>query len=80
MIKSGAEGVYVAAIFACGIGVAVKIEDGAGRAAEVAIAALVARHALLDESEREALRPLIEAPVANVAGRLVGAIAPAPNW
>jgi L-asparaginase II len=80
MIKSGAEGVYVAAIFPRGIGIAVKIEDGAGRAAEVAIAALVARHALLEESEREALRPLIEAPVANVVGRLVGAIAPAPNW
>lgn len=80
LIKSGAEGVYVAALLDQGVGIAVKIEDGAGRAAEVAIAALVWRHGGLDEGEREALRPLIEAPIANVAGRLVGAIAPTPNW
>ncbi len=42
-VKSGAEGVYVAALPESGLGIAVKCDDGAGRAAEVATAALLAR-------------------------------------
>lgn len=42
-VKSGAEGVYCAAIPEAGLGIAVKCDDGAGRAAEIAMAALVAR-------------------------------------
>jgi L-asparaginase II len=40
--KVGAEGVYCAAVPALGIGIALKIEDGAIRAAEIAVAAAVA--------------------------------------
>jgi L-asparaginase II len=49
--KSGAEGVYCAALPALGYGVAVKCDDGAGRAAEVAIAALIARFVPSDSEE-----------------------------
>ena len=42
-IKTGAEGVYCAALPEVGLGIALKIEDGAGRAAETAMAALLAR-------------------------------------
>ena len=42
-VKTGAEGVYCAALPELGLGVAIKCEDGARRAAETAMAALVAR-------------------------------------
>jgi L-asparaginase II len=41
--KGGAEGVFCAALPMLGLGIAVKCDDGAGRAAEVAMAALVRR-------------------------------------
>ena len=41
--KSGAEGVFCAAIPELGLGLAVKCDDGAGRAAEVVTAALIER-------------------------------------
>jgi len=40
-IKTGAEGVYCACIPHAGLGIALKVDDGASRAAEVAIAAVV---------------------------------------
>lgn len=42
-VKMGAEGVHTAALPELGLGVAIKIEDGAGRASEVAMAAVLAR-------------------------------------
>jgi L-asparaginase II len=54
--KGGAEGVFCAAIPELGLGIALKCDDGAGRAAEVATAALVERF----------LRPLDE-PAARLA-------------
>ena len=41
--KTGAEGVFCAALPEQGLGIAVKADDGAGRAAEVMIATLIAR-------------------------------------
>ncbi len=41
--KTGAEGVFCAALPSLGLGLAVKADDGAGRAAEAVIAALIAR-------------------------------------
>ncbi|MCE9629534.1 MAG: asparaginase [Planctomycetia bacterium] len=43
LVKSGAEGVACAAIPALGLGIAVKIDDGAGRAATAAMASLLIR-------------------------------------
>ncbi|HEX9465996.1 MAG TPA: asparaginase, partial [Alphaproteobacteria bacterium] len=80
LVKTGAEGVYVASIPARGLGIALKIEDGAGRAAEVAMAALLVRYAGLDEAETRALQPLCKPPINNVAGRPVGNLAPAPGF
>ena len=42
-IKSGAEGVLCAALPEAGLGLAVKADDGAGRAAQVMIVALIKR-------------------------------------
>lgn len=75
--KSGAEGVWVAMLPARGIGIAVKAEDGAGRAAEIGLIAFLDRAGLLDAEERERLRPLAQPAIRNWAGRLVGEMRPA---
>jgi L-asparaginase II len=69
-VKTGAEGVYVAILPALGLGVALKIDDGAGRAAETAIAAvLIALGAVNDE---ETAHTLAYAPVFNTRSVPVG--------
>lgn len=42
-VKGGAEGVHIAALPELGLGIAVKCDDGAGRASEVAVAAVMER-------------------------------------
>jgi len=70
--KTGAEAVHCAAIPEQGIGIAVKIDDGTGRASQALMAALLARflgpHPLLDELAHPVLR--------NWNGIEVGAIRP----
>lgn len=80
IIKTGAEGVYVAAIPAKGIGIALKIDDGAARAAEVAMGRLLLAHADLAASSRAAIEAMVAPTIANAAGRIVGGIAPTPGW
>lgn len=72
--KTGAEGVYCAALPELGYGIALKCDDGAGRAAEVVLAALVARLLTLSEAETTALAPLREAVLNNWNGIEVGRI------
>ncbi len=55
VVKGGAEGVYVAALPEKGLGVAVKIDDGANRAAEVAILAVLHHLHALSPAEEKAL-------------------------
>jgi len=80
LVKTGAEGVFIASIPARGIGIALKIEDGAARAAEVAMASLLMRHAGLDDGEQAAFQTLSRPAVTNVAGTPVGAIVAAPGF
>jgi L-asparaginase II len=69
-VKTGAEGVFVAILPSLGLGAALKVDDGAGRAAETTIAALlIALGALPDEGAAE---NLAHAPVLNTRGRTVG--------
>ena len=42
-VKTGAEGVYCGALPEQGLGIAIKCDDGAGRAAEIVMAAVIAR-------------------------------------
>lgn len=55
LAKVGAEGVYCAFLPNRGLGVAIKVEDGARRAAEVSLVALLARLGLLDSRELQSL-------------------------
>jgi L-asparaginase II len=62
-VKSGADGVFCAALPERGLGVALKCDDGAGRAAEVMMAAVIARFAApLDEAETDRLASFL-API-----------------
>ena len=69
-VKAGAEGFYAGWVPEAGFGIAVKIDDGAGRAAETAIAKLLDVLHLLDGSE--AAQAIICAPVVNTRGAVVG--------
>ncbi|MCK6449566.1 MAG: asparaginase [Alphaproteobacteria bacterium] len=71
MVKTGAEGVYMAALPTLGYGICLKIADGASRASQVALAAV------LDRLGIEGARELAETPLKNVAGRPVGVVRPA---
>lgn len=80
VIKTGAEGVYVAAIPAKGLGIALKIDDGAARAAEIAMGHLLLAHAGLGDGERAKVETLTTPAIVNAAGLGVGTMAPAPAW
>ena len=80
IVKGGAEGVCAAALPGKGLGIAVKIDDGAKRAAETAMAALIIRFAALDGRGRAALAVHLERPIANTTGAEVGTIRLAPGW
>lgn len=77
-LKTGAEGVYCASLPEVGLGIAVKCDDGATRAAEVTVAALVARFLALDDAGKAALAPFITPGLTNWNGIAVGSLAPAP--
>ena len=79
-VKTGAEGVHVAAAPGLKLGIAVKIDDGARRAAEVAMAALLQHLGVLGDGARAALAPYLDAPVLNNAGCRVGTIRVAAGW
>jgi L-asparaginase II len=76
-IKTGAEGVYTAIVPGRGIGIALKIEDGATRAAETAITALLVRTGCLPAAHPDVSARLC-APEVNRRGLTVGALRAAP--
>ena len=71
--KTGAEGVFCAALPALGLGIAVKADDGATRAAEAMVAALIARFLDTPEDFATLARP----GLVNWRGIEVGEIRPA---
>ena len=75
-VKTGAEGFFTAIIPEFGLGVALKIDDGATRASECAMATLLDRMDLL--AADDAVCALIRAPIANTRGESVGEKRPAP--
>lgn len=77
LVKTGAEGVYTAVVPRLGLGFALKIDDGAARASEVAILALLRRFDALDGPLFDRLRRFADPGIANTQGRRVGAIRPA---
>jgi L-asparaginase II len=80
LAKTGAEGVYVAALPALGLGVAVKVDDGAGRASQVAVAAVLRAIGAIDDDLEQALADSLVAPIHNRAGLRTGEVRPADGW
>ncbi|TRD20654.1 asparaginase [Palleronia caenipelagi] len=72
-VKAGAEGVFVGILPGRGLGIALKITDGAPRAAEAAMAALLVRLGVLDAAAPE-VTAFLNTPVMNRAGAEVGQI------
>lgn len=72
--KTGAEGVFCAAIPEKGIAIAMKCEDGATRAAEAMVAATLARFFDHDDAVRDALRNQANRAMHNWNGMHVGDI------
>ncbi len=73
-VKTGAEGVYCGALPGQGFGVAIKCDDGAGRAAQAIMAAVIARFLPMDDAERTRLAPLTRPILRNWNGFEVGAV------
>ncbi len=76
VVKTGAEGVFVAILKEKRLGIALKIEDGATRASEAAIAALLVRTGLL-EKEHPAVQARANVETRNWRKLLVGHVAAA---
>jgi L-asparaginase II len=75
-VKGGAEGVYCAALPELGLGIALKCDDGAGRAAESMVAAVIARLLRADEALAAKLVEQALAPIESRIGAKVGALRP----
>lgn len=76
-VKTGAEGVFCGMLPTLGLGVAIKMWDGAGRASEIAMATLLHHLGVLPSDQRE---EVLYPPVKNVVGLLVGEMRPAKSW
>jgi len=74
-LKGGAEGYHVAILPKAGLGVAVKISDGAARGSEAALAAVMHRLGVL-EAGNPALNQWMTPMQRNLAGHEVGRIVP----
>lgn len=77
--KVGAEGVYCAALPERGLGVAIKIDDGNTRAAEVALAAVIDACLLLSDPDAQALHAWGHPKLRNWNGIEVGQLRAAPS-
>lgn len=80
LVKTGAEGVFAAALPQQGFGIALKIDDGATRASECATAALLRRFGAPNGTADAALAAYARTELRNWNGTAVGSLAPAPGW
>ena len=76
VVKMGAEGVHVAIVPKLGLGIALKIDDGARRAAEFVMVTMLQSLGLVD---RDAAESLVAEGLINSRGEQVGAIRLGPG-
>jgi L-asparaginase II len=72
LVKTGAAGVYTAALQEQGLGVALKIDDGNGEAAQVAVLEILQRLGGLHADELEVLAPRRRMPISNTRDVITG--------
>ena len=73
-VKTGAEGVFCGAVPHAGLGIALKCDDGAHRAAEVLMAAVLANLPVWNADEREFLQSMTNVELKNWRKITVGEI------
>ena len=74
LVKAGAEGVMAAILPTRGLGVMLKVDDGAKRAAEIAMSATLLDLGVLDDGEIRAIARFVDAPVVNWHGVRTGSV------
>jgi L-asparaginase II len=74
-LKTGAEGYFVAILPRRGLGIALKVQDGATRASECALAALLVRLDVVDAGDPSVVR-FLNPEIVNRRGILTGQIRP----
>jgi len=72
IVKTGADGVYTAALMDKNLGVALKIDDGKSEAAQVTILAVLTKLDSMHVAELEALEQRCRMPITNTRGVLTG--------
>ncbi len=77
-VKGGAEGVYAAALPELGLGMALKIDDGAMRAAECAAAHILRGLGCFGAADEQRLEGFLNPVIKTDAGRLAGVVRPTP--
>ena len=80
VVKTGAEGVVGGVSLSRKIGFALKIDDGATRAADVALGALLKSLDLLDAQSYRTAKQFYHPDILNSQGVVVGNIAPSSVW
>jgi L-asparaginase II len=75
-VKTGAEGVFCAAFPELGLGVALKCDDGASRASETLMAAVIEAFLPMTDRERARFADRLAPPVQSRRGAKVGEIRP----
>jgi L-asparaginase II len=75
-VKTGAEGVFCAALPEHGLGVALKCDDGATRAAQIVMVAMIARYAKLANADHVLLARLMRPTLRNWNGTAIGTLRP----
>jgi L-asparaginase II len=78
--KAGAEGVHGDALLDAGVGVAVKVIDGARRAAAPATMSVLDSVRAVPPAARKTLEPFARASLRNVAGDTVGEVYALDGW
>jgi L-asparaginase II len=76
LVKTGAEGVFCGALPEQGLGIALKCDDGGTRAAEVTMAAMIARFLPMSDDEHAALERFVRPTLRNWNGTEVGGLRP----
>ena len=74
LLKGGAEGVYAGAVPGQGLGICLKVDDGAGRASKATFGAILRHLGVIDEAMETRLAHQLTPDVTNWEGRVVGRI------
>lgn len=77
LVKNGSEGVFTATIFDKGIGIAIKIDDGDGTAAGIAMLATLAHLKLIQSEEIACMQDHLNKPIENTRKIVTGCYKPA---